>query len=231
MGWMQPGQTGGTTGQSGGMGGGISALGAGAGGIAQLIKGLMGMFGGHGKNPATEANNTLNQIPGATQPYYKPYGDAGRKALEDRVKRYGENPTDVYNNLGKGYTESPGYKYQMQQAMNAANQSAASGGMSGTPLNVANAQETAQGLASKDYENYINHVTGIYNEQGKGLTDITHQGQTADSNYADKIESVLGKNAANIFAGTEWENAAKEGDWASILQAMPWLATAIGLAI
>ena len=70
-------------------------------GIGGILQGLMGIFGGHGKNPAFEANKTIDQIPGQTKGYYDPYMNAGNTALNERMKRYGQDPNQIYNQLGE----------------------------------------------------------------------------------------------------------------------------------
>ncbi len=202
---------------------GMSRLGNIGAGIGGLASGLKGLFGGHGPNPGFEANKIINQIPGQTKGYFDPYINNGQNALNERMKRYGQDPTEIYNKLGAGYQQSPGYKFQMDQAMQAAQNAAGSGGMLGTPYNQQVAQEGAQGIASKDYENYLNHVLGIYGDQNTGLSDITHGGQTASSDFAKLLAEALGASANYQYAGQEGENKAHGNDWESIFKALPFL--------
>lgn len=208
-------------------GGPTFAEGAGAfgGGMAGLLS-LLGI--GHGQNPSDAANNYLNQIPGQTKPYYQPYMDTGGKALNDYYNKMGQNPTDVYNNLGKGYKESPGYKFQLQQAMNAGNSANAAGGMLGTPQHQQQNMELAQDVASKDYENYMNHVLGLNTEQTKGLGDLTHIGQNSSQQYSDIIGSVLGKQGQNAWETTKGQNESSQQNWSNLFKMIPFLGSLFG---
>ena len=92
------------------------------------------MFGGHQQNPADKAMPYLNQIPGQVQPYYQPYQEAGKSSLADLQQRYKqmlENPGEIYNKLGEGYKQSPGYENTLRNAMAGANNAAALGGGGG----------------------------------------------------------------------------------------------------
>ena len=88
------------------------------------------------KDPFDAANKYLGQIQGTISPYYNPYIKTGKYALGKTTGAYNKymtNPADVINQLGQGYTASPGYQYNVDQATNAANQAGAAGGMVGTP--------------------------------------------------------------------------------------------------
>ena len=93
---------------------------------------------------------SLSQIPGVLQKYYEPYGQMW------------QDTSGVMSKLGEGYKESPGYEFTLSQALQAGKQSAAAGGMSGSPMAQQEAQETGAGIASKDYYSYLNNAMKMY---------------------------------------------------------------------
>ncbi len=195
----------------------LFGLGSGLSGIA----GLMGF--GKGKNPGDVANNYLDQIPGQTKPYYQPYMDTGNQAMQQFMQMLGQNPTDTYNKLGEGYKESPGYKFSLEQALKAGTNANAAGGMLGTPMHQQQNMETAQGLASQDFEKYMNHVLGINTENKQGLGQLTGLGYNASSDYASGLANNLGQKASYGFAGQDAQNKSRSNDWSNIFGALPFL--------
>jgi hypothetical protein len=193
------------------------------GGGANLLKGGIGLFHGHKNrnNPANAAMNELNKIPDQTKPYYDPYINAGRESLEKLRDQYGQlssDPGKRFDELGAGYKQSPGYAATMREALAAANNAAAMGGGGGT--GTYGHQQLAAGaagdVANKDYEQYINHILGLYGTGLGGEEDINKQGQEASGHYAD----VLGQNTANkanwSAAGQDWRNQERSRNWADI---------------
>lgn len=179
------------------------------GGLGTAAGGAFGLFSKN-KNPATGAMNTIGQIPGQTNQYYQPYMDAGKGALEDLQNQYkGLLGGTKQNELGANYKESPGYQFALKQALAASNNANAAGGMLGTPMNQQNNMETAQGLAAKDYNDYMQNQMGLYGSGLHGEEGLNTQGQTANSNYADVLGNALSQQAGYQYAGQAGQNAHK----------------------
>ena len=66
------------------------------------------------------------------------------------------DPNALYSKFGQGFQQSPGYKFQVDQATNAANSAASAGGMLGTPAEQQQLAGTVGGLANQDFYNYMN---------------------------------------------------------------------------
>ena len=166
--------------------------GAGAAGIGG---GLYNLFG-PGPGIAKEANKYLNQIPGAMQPYYQPYMSAGQNALGQLMGQYGQltgSTGDVYNKLAGGYQQSPGFQSALKQALGAASNQAAAGGMTGTPQAQLQSADVAGTLAQKDFGDYMSRMMGLYNTGLSGLSGINQQGFGASTDYANMLGSILGQ--------------------------------------
>lgn len=163
------------------------------------------------QNPANSAMPYLNQIPGTITPYYQPYVNAGTDSLASLMGQYQQllnDPSAVMNKLGSGYTQSPGYQFNYNQGMNAANAAAASGGMLGTSQHQQNAANMASNLANQDYYNYLNQVQGLY---GKGLTGeqgTMQLGYGASNELAQSLANNLMNQAGMAYAGQNSQNMA-----------------------
>jgi hypothetical protein len=201
-------------------------------GMVQAGAGILGLFGkNRNKNPADVANATLGQIPGQVNPYYQPYINTGTNELSRLTGEYQgltDNPGDVYNQLGSGYKESPGYQFALQQALQAQTNQAAKGGMLGTPMDQQQSMEVASGMAAKDYENYINHILGLHSKGLEGEQGLQTQGYDATNKYADLLSSVLGQQAANSYSGQAGKNQANNTNWSNLFGGMNSLFGNIG---
>ena len=169
-----------------------SGMGLGSG-IAGLLGGLYNMRN-PGKSPYEEASRIYGQIPGATQPYFQPYIQAGQSAMGNLQGQYGQltgQTGDVYNRLAGGYQESPGYKRQLEQAMGGVNRAAAAGGMLGTPAAQLQAADVGQNVASRDFGDYMNRMQSLYGMGLGGLGEINKMGYGASTNYADMLGNIM----------------------------------------
>lgn len=198
----------------------------------------------NGRDPYKEANKQWGQIPGQTQPYYQDYMNAGKNALGQLQGEYGSliggrqglqdqygqlmnDPTAVMNKIGSQYQQSPGYQYQMDQAMGAANNAAASGGMAGSPQHQQQAATMATGLANQDYNNFMNQGLAQYNQglQGganmygmgvQGMQGINQMGFGANDQMAAIIAQMLGRQGQGAFAGQAGQNQSRGNMFGSL---------------
>lgn len=178
-------------------------------------------------NPATSAMPYLQQIPSTISPYYQPYINAGSSSLNQLMGQYTNlltNPSMMLNNIGSGYTQSPGYQSQYNQAMNASNQSAAAGGMLGTPENQQQSAQMATDLANQDYWNYMNHALGLYQTGLSGEQGINQMGYGASNELANSLANNLQSEAGLTYAGQSEQNkidamnkASQDQMWGSLL--------------
>lgn len=170
-------------------------LGSGASGIGS---GLMGLFGSGGNSPGNAANQYLNQIPGQTGQYFDPYINAGRDQLPGLSSQYGQlmnDPGGRLNQIGEGYHQSPGFKFALEQALGGANRSAAAGGMVGSPASQQQNMGIATGLADQDYNQWLEHATGLYDKGLQGGQGLANMGLQAGSQQANMIAQMLAQQA------------------------------------
>lgn len=189
------------------------------GGLGQFLGGIAGLFGKKQKNPADVANQYLNKIPGAINPYYQPYINAGQNAqnaLLPQLSQMFGNGGDFLNKIGAGYKQSPGYQFKLDQALQAAGNANAAGGLLGSNQHQQQAGQLANDIASQDYYDYINHVLGVIGAGQQGLEGINQQGYNASTGYGQELGNTLAGQAAYGYAGQAGQNARRNKNWADI---------------
>ena len=97
---------------------------------AQTLGNFMHLFGGGDEDAA----GYLSQIPGEIGEHFAPY-----KRMLD--------PTALMSEFGKGYHQSPGYQFALDQALKAGGRASAAGGMAGSPMQQEQAGQMTTGLA------------------------------------------------------------------------------------
>lgn len=98
--------------------------------------------GGSHNNPADSAMKYLDQIPGQYT-----------------------NPS-MYNQIESQYKESPGYQFKLRNAMTAGDNAAGAGGMLGSGQHQFLNAETANGIASQDFNDYWQRRMGLNQDMG-----------------------------------------------------------------
>lgn len=191
-------------------------------GIAGLGGGLYNVFS-KPKTPYETASKIYGQIPGATQQYLQPYMGAGQNALTQLMGQYGQltgAPSDVYNKLASGYQESPGFQQQLQKAMGAAGTAQARGGMLGTPASTMQSANIASDIAAKDFGDYIDRMTGLYQTGLKGMGDIGTMGYGASTNYADMLANIMAQQGGMAGMSQALQNQQRSGGISQALQGL-----------
>lgn len=188
--------------------------GMGAGAVGSGIGGLFS------KNPYSAASGSLNKIPGQVSTYYNPYIQSGLSAnsalqgqntsltsglpsLQSEYSSLMTDPSQKYNQIAGTYQQSPGYQWQYNQGMDAANQSAAAAGLAGSPANQQSAATMAEGLANQDFYNYMSHVLGMYGlglQGSQGLFDTGYQGEQAMNKQGYNASSSMAKAMSDYYA-------------------------------
>ncbi|NHJ41453.1 MAG: hypothetical protein FK731_15590 [Asgard group archaeon] len=173
-----------------------TTLGAGLGGL------LGALF--PGQSPAEAASPYMEQIAPTLEKYFQPYIATGQRALPTLEEQYTQlltSPESIMGRIGAGFQESPGYQWQLDQMIKAANQAAAAGGMLGTPAEQQKMMETAGGLASQDYYDYLNKALGLYGQGLTGTAGLGQMGAGASQALAENLANALASQAQLAYAG------------------------------
>jgi hypothetical protein len=177
-------------------------------GLGGIGSGLYGLFG-HQTNPYKAPIKTIGQIPEKTAGLYKPYVDAGASAvpkLEDQYNSWMTNPGKKVNEFGGEYQQSPGFQFALQQALQGANQSAAAGGMAGSPASQQQNMGIATGMANQDYNTWLDKVLAQYNEGLHGEQGTANRGQSSAHAQADQIAQAMAEKARMQAAAQASQN-------------------------
>ena len=139
-----------------------------------------GIYGG--------ANNQLASIYGGAEANLNPYMAAGGTALTDLQRSLGTIPG------GSTYQQSPGYGFQMQQGIQAIDNSAAArGGVHGGNT-LKSLDQFGQGIANQDYQQYLGN---LFNVAGTGLSAAGQFGNLAQG-YAGNTANLAQGYAGNL---------------------------------
>jgi hypothetical protein len=171
------------------------------------------------KNPADAANPYLQQIPDTLKPYYQPFIDAGANALSTSQNQFNQlstNPGGRMNEIGQSFQQSPGFDFQVQQAMQGSNQAAAAGGMAGSPQHEQQNMQLANNLANQDYYNWLGNALGIYKVGLGGEQDISKMGYGASNELAQSLSNNLLSQAMLQYQGQAGENQREGTNWADL---------------
>lgn len=175
-----------------------------------------------GKNPADSANQYISQIPGQTNQYFDPYFQAGKNSLgplQDQYHQLLSDPGGLMNKLGASYKESPGLQRNIQQAMQAGGHAAAAGGMAGSPQHEQENMQAATDISSKDYNQYMQNMLGMYGQGLSGQQGMAGMGQQAGQSMADMISQALAQQGANAYQGQAGRNQNRSSIFNNILGA------------
>lgn len=217
--------------QGGGFGGAAAGIGA----------GIAGMFQ---KNPADSAMQYYNQIPGMMGNIYQPYMNNANTAfgnlnqymnngvnaghtLSQQLNMMATNPSAVMNQMGSSFHQSPGYQWNVNQALSAANRAAAAGGMAGSPAEQYSLAQNVTGMANQDYYNYLNHSMNMFQNGLSGLQSMYNTGANVGNNIYEtgaQMANEYGENMAQAmmnqgnlaYAGQINQNQAQQGGWGAL---------------
>lgn len=180
-----------------------AGIGSGVGALASMF--LQPKF----NNPANAAQSYFDKVPSAMNPYFQPYIDQGQRAGNQLESQYGQmtsNPSDFFSKMSQGYKQSPGYQWNLSQALQAGNNAAAAGGMLGTPQHVQQNEETATNLASKDYQDWLSHIMDMFHSGQTGLQGMYGTGYGASTEYGTNLANSLMNQGQLAEQGAEAEN-------------------------
>jgi hypothetical protein len=186
-------------------------------GWGSLLGGLFGQ--GQGSNPADAANPYMNQIAPLLQQYMSPYTQMGQRLmpqLEQQYQNLMQNPGQMQKQMGAGFQQDPGYQWNVDQATKAANQSAAAGGMLGSPQNQQQSATMVSGLANQNYQNYLNNNMGMYGMGLQGMNGMFNTGFNAAQSLSGDLARALESQANLAYAGQNNKNQQQGGMFGGI---------------
>jgi hypothetical protein len=137
----------------------------------------------------------LNKIPGMEHDAYDPYITQGKEAGGIMGDQYGEmsqDPSGLINRLMQNYKQSEGFQFKRDQALKAAGNSAAAGGMRGSALDVGNQVDLENRLQSQDMQEWLQNVLGVQQQGLQGEQHLFDTGYDATKTMTGDISNVYG---------------------------------------
>ncbi len=199
---------------------------------------LANLFGGY-NNPADAANPYLDKMQGIFDnfngnQYFDPFINAGKNSLgilQGQYKNLLNDPGAVMNRMGRDYQQSPGFQFQTNQALGAANRAAAAGGMLGTPAEQQAIAGQVNGMANQDYNQYLQNAMNLYGKGLSGNQDMYNTGANMSSQLAQLMARIAEDKAAGYqqqsqlaYEGQNAENQHQGGSWGSLFGGLGGLA-------
>lgn len=186
-----------------------------------LLSGLFG--GGKSNSPMNAAMPYLNQIPGVAHQGFDPYVNAGLDAsgrTKDIYESLMTDPTAFINKLMEGYQPSEGYQFQKDQLTKELGNTAAMGGVAGTPMDQMNQGQGVQNLLSGDMQQFLQTVLGAFNTGLGGEENIATRGFDASKNLTDMLGGSLNQKAGLAFNDQQQKNKNKGDMWSMFGKAL-----------
>ncbi len=117
-----------------------------------------------------------------------------------------ENPAEFMNAMGQQYQKSPGFDWNMKQGQAGIANANAAGGMAGTPQHEQQNAEMATGLASKDFNEYMQRIMGGMQLGAQGTQGLINQGGQMSSDLATNLAQALMSKSNLKYAGQNNQN-------------------------
>lgn len=176
---------------------------------------LSKLFNG-GENPMEAANPYLNQIPGVAHQGYDPYVQSGGKAshlTQDMYEKLMSDPTAFINSLMGGYTPSEGYNFQRDQLTKELSNTAAAGGIAGTPMDQMNQGQAVQKLLAGDQQQFLNNILNAFGIGLSGEEGIANRGFQATGALTDTLGNALNQQGGLAFQNAQQKNKNRNDMW------------------
>lgn len=184
---------------AGGGGGGSSSFGN--LGLGSILSGASGLLN---SNTISNSEDDLKKAAQQNQQQIAPYMAAGGAGAS--------NLQDLLTNGSSAITDTPGYKFQLQQGNNALNNQLSASGMQDSGAALKAAQQFGQGLAGTYYQNAINNNMNAATQVGLPAAganaqynnDIGNVGAAAgvgqNNNLLNTLAQLFGKKLGGINA-------------------------------
>lgn len=137
-----------------------------------------------------------------------PWMESGKTALNAYMGELGLSDEAKAGTFKSGFTETPGYKFQVQEGQKAALNNLSALGMKNSGAALKSLQSRGQGLAQQTYDNYLNRLSAA---STGGQATVANQ-NALGANYAQNAGNTVQDKAAATASGyvggaNAWSNA------------------------
>jgi hypothetical protein len=175
-------------------------------GINNMMSGLFTLL----NNPYSSASDQYKKYATQAGSYQQPFYQAGVSSIAPYQESLSKmaDPQEYFNSIMSGYSSSPYAKYEQQNAMNAATNSASASGLTGSTPLMMQEQQTASDISSQDMDKYFADILGINQDYLKGLDSLIKGGQQSANQLTDIAQQMMRLMGASAFGKTASTNKA-----------------------
>lgn len=168
------------------------------------------------QNAASEYEGAISRL--------DPYEQSGRKANSMYENSLGLNGASGNSSATSAFQESPGYKWQTEQSLEAVKRNASSLGSLGSGNTMAALQERGNQLANQEYGNWQNRLSALGQQGQQAATSQAGLQSSLGNLYAQQ-----GQNEASLYSNAANQEAGLYGQFAGLGQNNLWNATNSGI--
>lgn len=176
-------------------------------GIGGMLGGLFGDSGKPYRDYQNEYQKWIDQAKGVQEPYQQ----AGKTGLSNYQEWLAgqKDPSKFINGIMGNYQESPYAQYLQNQSLRAGQNAASASGLSGSTPLFQQLQQNAGNIASKDQNDWLQHVLGINTQYGQGQQNLVNVGQ----NSTNALTNLYGQAGNNMGQAAYGAGAGKQNDF------------------
>ena len=174
-----------------------------------LFNGISDFLFGDSKEGFNAANPYIEQAMAAIKQYMGPYNDIGMgvaPGLQNEYSKLMSDPAAMLEYFMSGYEPSKEYQFKQEHMGQAAANSAAAGGMRGSPLDQYHQQDITNSLLNADMQKYLGNVTGLYNQGLTGNQGLYNTGFNAASGMSGDLANLMNSQGSLAY------NSAMQGN-------------------
>lgn len=174
-----------------------------------LFGGISNALFGSGNEGFNAANPYLEQAMAEIKKQLGPYAQLGQQigpGLQNEYSELMNDPAAMLEYFMSGYKPSKEYEFKQQHLGQAAANSAAAGGMRGSPLDQYHQQDITNSLLNGDIQQYLQNVSGLYGQGLEGNQGLYNTGFNASSNLASDLGSILNSQGSLAYNGQQQKN-------------------------
>jgi hypothetical protein len=162
------------------------------------------------------ANPYMEEAMAELRKYMQPYVDIGMgvaPGLQEEYMKLMSDPAAMLEYFMSGYEPSKEYQYKQEQMGQAAANSAAAGGMRGSPLDQYNQQDITNSLLNADMQKYLGNVGGLYTQGLTGNQGLFNTGYNAANSLSSDLANILNSQGGLAYNSAIGKNKNQSALW------------------
>lgn len=159
-----------------------------------------------GGNPAGDAMQYSQQLPGTVRPYYEPFIEQGQQANQDinpQYSRMATDPAEYMNQLMKNYSLDEGFQMQKKNLQRELSGVAAAGGYRGNQYDQEQQAKLVSALLASHRGDWFDRVRELQQGGLEGRRRTADLGFVASTGLGDILGSNLNQMGSLAFQGAQ----------------------------